>query len=277
MGATAVAKELLKWAAEVRLSDLSLSLLEGLNRTIGRISGAQVDGSCSQTQGPCSLSSSSLRQITNSRQGYFLPAPQSIGNTAAYRDESWRPVTAGHQPPRDTLHRCVGPYNLTWAAAWTVVRNLVGSMQCGCFHPPTSFTSLNSTSLPAAFRSGRSEPSRFGSATRSSPPGCTLALGLTCLGAWLVSRHSKFRFIEISLAIAVLGNVAMHVVASVLTWTYSPGLVSGVLIWVPLGTVRLRSARRTSTPRGYVAGVYLGLSVVLITMAVVAVGGFTSL
>ena len=55
----------------------------------------------------------------------------------------------------------------------------------------------------------------------------TLALGLTCLGAWLVSRHSKFRFIEISLAIAVLGNVAMHVVASVLTWTYSPGLVSG--------------------------------------------------
>ena len=105
----------------------------------------------------------------------------------------------------------------------------------------------------------------------------TLALGLTCLGAWLVSRHSKFRFIEISLAIAVLGNVAMHVVASVLTWTYSPGLVSGVLIWVPLGTVRLRNARRTSTPRAYMAGVYLGLSVVLITMAVVAVGGFTSL
>ena len=42
----------------------------------------------------------------------------------------------------------------------------------------------------------------------------TLALGLTCLGAWLVSRDSKFRFIEISLAIAVLGNVAMHVVAT---------------------------------------------------------------
>ena len=169
------------------------------------------------------------------------------------------------------------PYNLTWAAAWTDVRDLVGSMQCGCFHPPTSSTSLRSTLLPAAFRSGRSEPSRFGSATRSSPAGVQLALGLTCLGAWLVSRHSKFRFIEISLAIAVLGNVAMHVVASVLTWTYSPGLVSGVLMWVPLGTVRLRSARRTSTPRGYMAGVYLGLSVVLITMAVVAVGGFTSL
>jgi Protein of unknown function with HXXEE motif len=104
----------------------------------------------------------------------------------------------------------------------------------------------------------------------------TLALGLTCFGAWLVSRDSKFRFIEIALAIAVLGNVAMHVFASLLTWTYSPGLVSGVLIWIPLGAVRLRSARRASTRRGYIAGVYLGLSVVLITMAVVAVGASAS-
>ena len=98
----------------------------------------------------------------------------------------------------------------------------------------------------------------------------TLAFGLTCLGAWLVSRDSKFRFIEISLAIAVLGNVAMHVVASLLLWTYSPGLVSGVLIWMPVGAVRLRSARRASTRRGYIAGIYLGLSVVLITVAVVS-------
>jgi hypothetical protein len=104
----------------------------------------------------------------------------------------------------------------------------------------------------------------------------TLALGLTCLGAWLVSRDSTFRFIEIALAIAVLGNVAMHVFASLLTWTYSPGLVSGVLIWIPLGAMRLRSARRRSTRRGRIAGVYLGLSVVLITMAVVAVGASAS-
>ena len=104
----------------------------------------------------------------------------------------------------------------------------------------------------------------------------TLALGLTCFGAWLVSRDSKFRFIEIALAIAVLGNVVMHVFASLLTWTYSPGLVSGVLIWIPLGAMRLRSARRASTRRGYIAGVYLGLSVVLITMAVVAVGASAS-
>ena len=104
----------------------------------------------------------------------------------------------------------------------------------------------------------------------------TLALGLVCLGAWLVSRHPKFRFIEIALAIAVLGNVAVHVLASLLTWTYSPGLISGVLIWIPLGALRLRTARRVATPRGYIAGVYLGFAVVLITIAVLGVAAFSS-
>jgi Protein of unknown function with HXXEE motif len=102
----------------------------------------------------------------------------------------------------------------------------------------------------------------------------TLALGLMCLGGWLVSRDPKFRFIEIALAVAVLGNVAVHLFASILTWTYSPGLVSGVLIWIPLGALRLQRARRASTRRGHIAGVYLGLSVVLITIAVVVVGAF---
>ena len=96
----------------------------------------------------------------------------------------------------------------------------------------------------------------------------TLALGLVCLGAWLVSRDPKFRFIEIALAVAVLGNVAVHVFASLLTWTYSPGLVSGVLIWIPLGVLRLRTARRAAARRGRIAGVCLGFAVVLMTIAV---------
>ena len=102
----------------------------------------------------------------------------------------------------------------------------------------------------------------------------TLALGLVCLGAWLVSRDPKFRFIEIALAVAVLGNVAVHVFASLLTWTYSPGLVSGVLIWIPVGALRLRIARRAATRRGYIAGVYLGFAVVLITIALLVVAAF---
>jgi hypothetical protein len=96
------------------------------------------------------------------------------------------------------------------------------------------------------------------------------ALALVCVGAWLVSRDSKFRFIEIALSIAVLGNVLTHLIGTVLTRTYSPGLATGILIWVPLGTVRLRQAVRASGHRARIAGCCIGIGVVLVTLLVVS-------
>ena len=100
----------------------------------------------------------------------------------------------------------------------------------------------------------------------------SFAFGLMCVGATLVSRTPKFRFVEIALAIAVLGNVVAHALGSAATWTYSPGLISGVAIWIPFGGIRLRSAFQASTRRARHAGIYLGLSVVLITLLVVTFG-----
>jgi multisubunit Na+/H+ antiporter MnhF subunit len=96
------------------------------------------------------------------------------------------------------------------------------------------------------------------------------AFVLMCLAAWLVSRESRFRFIEIALALAVLGNVSAHLLGSLMTWTYSPGLITAVFIWMPLGAVRLRSALGASTHTARIAGACLGLAVVLATLAVVA-------
>jgi hypothetical protein len=98
------------------------------------------------------------------------------------------------------------------------------------------------------------------------------ALTLVCVGAVLVTAHPRFRWIEIALSIAILGNVAGHVIASVLTQTYSPGLISGVLIWVPVGIMRLSAAFPLSSSRGRTAGVGLGVAVVLGTLAVLAWG-----
>lgn len=98
------------------------------------------------------------------------------------------------------------------------------------------------------------------------------AFALMCVGAWLVSRDPKFRFIEIALALAVLGNVVAHLLASLVTWTYSPGLITGILIWLPVGLVRLRSARHASSHKGRTAGTYLGITVAFITVVVLAYG-----
>jgi hypothetical protein len=98
------------------------------------------------------------------------------------------------------------------------------------------------------------------------------ALALMCVGAWLVSQDPKFRFIEIALAIAVLGNVVAHMLGSLITWTYSPGLLTGVFVWIPFTVVRLQKAWAGSRRKARVAGTFLGLSVVLVSLAVVAAG-----
>ena len=103
-----------------------------------------------------------------------------------------------------------------------------------------------------------------------------LALALMCVGAWLVSRDPKFRFIEIALSIAVLGNVVAHALASAVSWTYSPGLITGIVMWIPLGTVRLRIARKATSLRARVAGTYLGIGVVLMTVVVLALNALLS-
>lgn len=94
--------------------------------------------------------------------------------------------------------------------------------------------------------------------------------------AWLVSRDATFRFIEIALAVAVLGNVAAHVVGSLNTWTYSPGLITAVAVWSPLGLTRLRSARRAVTRRARRAGTCIGVAAVLLTFLVVAFAAMLS-
>jgi hypothetical protein len=102
------------------------------------------------------------------------------------------------------------------------------------------------------------------------------ALVLMCVGASLVSRDPKFRFIEVALAVAVLGNVVAHLLGSLLTWTYSPGLVTAVLIWAPFGALRLRSAVRASTHYARIVGASLGFAVVLVTLAVVGLSVIVS-
>jgi hypothetical protein len=111
--------------------------------------------------------------------------------------------------------------------------------------------------------------SRFSWAIMSSLPG-TFAFGLICLGALVVSRYQILRLIEIGIAIAVLGNAVAHIVGSLATGTYSPGLAS-VFVWIPLGWLRLQTVSRASTRSARLAGLWVGL---LVTIAILAVLSF---
>jgi hypothetical protein len=97
-------------------------------------------------------------------------------------------------------------------------------------------------------------------------------LGVMCVGAWLVNRNSRFHFIEVALAIALLGNVMAHALGSVLTWTYSPGLITAVVLWTPLSVVRFRNAYAVVGRRARLAALCVGVVVVLVQLVVVGIG-----
>lgn len=48
-------------------------------------------------------------------------------------------------------------------------------------------------------------------------------------------RRNALRWAVVAMGAAVLGNSFLHLVASLVTRTYSPGLVTGTLLWLPLG------------------------------------------
>jgi uncharacterized protein with HXXEE motif len=99
-----------------------------------------------------------------------------------------------------------------------------------------------------------------------------LAFVLMCIGSALVMRVPRLRWIEAAMSIAVLGNAAFHLVASALTRTWSPGLATAILLWLPLGAARLPVAIRESSPRGRRIGILVGVSAVIVSLAVMAAG-----
>lgn len=99
----------------------------------------------------------------------------------------------------------------------------------------------------------------------------SFALVLMTIGATLIYRHT-WRWLLVALAGVVLINSALHLVSSVLTWTYSPGLVTGVLLWLPLGLATLIRQWPLASRRSFKLGLTLafGLHVIVSWLAFIA-------
>lgn len=66
------------------------------------------------------------------------------------------------------------------------------------------------------------------------------------------------QWLVVPLGTAVLINGTGHLVASLITWSYSPGLVTGTLLWIPLGFRIIRAARQLWPSAGVIAGILFG-------------------
>jgi hypothetical protein len=73
-----------------------------------------------------------------------------------------------------------------------------------------------------------------------------IGLALMTAGILLVSRWAVWRWTLTAFGGVVLLNGASHAIASIITRSYSPGLVTGLLCWVPLGVITLRHEWRNA-------------------------------
>jgi hypothetical protein len=86
-----------------------------------------------------------------------------------------------------------------------------------------------------------------------------LALLLMAAGVWLAVRFRHLRWLLLAYGVAFTLNALSHLAASLYTVSYSPGLLSGLLLWLPLGALTLVPFRKTLTRRGRRAGLLVGL------------------
>jgi hypothetical protein len=92
------------------------------------------------------------------------------------------------------------------------------------------------------------------------------------LGVALALKTKSYRWLPVSFATVQLINGVVHALASVVTLSYSPGLVSGLLLFVPLGLFALSRARTRVNRSTFRAGIILG--VVMHAVVVLLAFGF---
>jgi hypothetical protein len=71
-----------------------------------------------------------------------------------------------------------------------------------------------------------------------------IGIALMATGVFIAKRFKFPNAMTIILGAAVLGNAITHIVNSLRTLKYEPGLISAVVVWVPLGLFSILYFRR---------------------------------
>jgi len=86
----------------------------------------------------------------------------------------------------------------------------------------------------------------------------TLALLLMSATIVLTMRFKQLRPLLLAYGATFLLNALSHLIAAVYTISYSPGMFSGLLLWMPLGALTLLRFGKTLSRRGRRAGLIVG-------------------
>lgn len=81
------------------------------------------------------------------------------------------------------------------------------------------------------------------------------------VGIAIMLWTNSWRWLLVAFGTVVLLNGLAHTVGSLITRSYSPGLLSGLFCWVPLGIVTLLRAWKSAPPSIFITGVIVGIGI----------------
>jgi hypothetical protein len=100
-----------------------------------------------------------------------------------------------------------------------------------------------------------------------------VGLILTLIGIRLAQRSARFHWIVPALAAAVLLNTAGHLAGSFSTGGYSAGLITAIILWIPLGLLTLMRVWDQASSRTLAAGLVIGVLIELVVVAMLRLVG----
>lgn len=97
-----------------------------------------------------------------------------------------------------------------------------------------------------------------------------IGFALVAIGIILARNFNFPQMMLVILSTTVMGNALTHSFSAVATFSYNPGLLSSVLIWLPMGIFVLLRFRREMSPQRYwlafAIGVGINVAIGVITM-----------
>lgn len=100
-----------------------------------------------------------------------------------------------------------------------------------------------------------------------------IGLALMVLGVVLARRYRFREWLLTCLGAVVLGNGLMHTINAVVSREYNPGLISGLLLWIPLGLLTLLYLKGKVAMRRYWAALSIGIGILVVVALLTLSGG----
>jgi hypothetical protein len=88
-----------------------------------------------------------------------------------------------------------------------------------------------------------------------------VAFVLLVVGLRAAMKSEKYGWVSVAVAVVALVNTAAHAAGAMMTRTYSPGLSSAVVLYIPLGALVMIRAGDQAPPRQFARGIVAGLAI----------------